>query len=201
MRNSNDNNNYKNYNNDIYGRGRAFSNRDKNTWNNWGGKKNENEIVSRPMFINSKLENNGNPEGNFVKINVASEEKNHFNLINIGEVTTNDNGTNSVLTIKSLLIGKEPEKKEDKKDINENENENENKISSENNNNFNKTSSLPWRSGSFFSERGSGFKKDYYGKNYRNNKKDNYYYSNGKNFNKNRYSLNQPQPKKMNKFD
>ena len=198
MRNSNSEFKFtnNNYNNDIYGKERAFSNKEYNYYG--GGKKNENEIVSRPMFINSKLENNGNPEGNFVKINVASEEKTNINLTNIGEVPVNDSGTNSLLTIKSLLIGKEPEKTENKI-----EKKDENKISLDNNNNMNNNiSSLPWRSGSFFSGKGGNeYKKDYYNKNYWNNK-NNYYYNNGKNYyNKSRYSLNQPQSKKRNKFD
>ena len=37
------------------------------------------------MLTNSKLENNGNPEGFFVKIDVFSEEKT-YNLTNIGKV-------------------------------------------------------------------------------------------------------------------
>lgn len=211
MRNQNsDNNNYKNYNNNIlYGKGRAYSNRDKNSWGNIykGGKKSENEQVSKPMFTNSKLENNGNPEGNFVKIDVNPEEKKHFNLTNIGEVPVNDNQTNSLLTIKSLLMGKEPEKdiKINEEKTNENKN-NEFELQTSNNinNNFNEnSSSLPWRSGSYFGGKGGdGYKKDYYSKNYRNNKKDNnYYYSSGKNYNKNRYALNQPQSKRNNKFD
>ena len=192
MRNSNSEFRYSN-NNDIYGKGRSYSNKNYNFYGE--GKKNENENVTRPMFINSKLENNGNPEGNFVKINIASEENKNINLTNIGEVPVNDSGANSVLTIKSLLIGKEPEKNETKI-----ENKNGNIISKDNNNINN--SSLPWRSGSFFAGKGGGeYKKDYYNKNYWNNK-NNYYYSNGKNYyNKNRYSLNQPQSKKMNKFD
>ena len=90
MRNPNiDDNNHKNYNSNTYGKSRSYANRDKNK-NNWGfyggGKKIENEVVSKPMFINSKLKNNGNPEGNFVKIDVNPEEKKHFSLTNIGEI-------------------------------------------------------------------------------------------------------------------
>ena len=210
MRNQNtDNTNHKNYNSNTYGKGRSYTNRDKNSWGFYGGgKKTENEVVSKPMFINSKLKNNGNPEGNFVKIDVNPEEKKHFSLTNIGEVNVNDNQSNSILAIKSLLVGKEPEKEIKISEEKTNENKN-NEIESKafNNNSFNNdnSSSLPWRSGSgaYFGERGcGGYKKDYYSKTYRNNKKDNsYYYSSGKNYNKNRYSLNQPQSKRSNKFD
>ena len=213
MRNPNSdipNYNNKIYNSNTYGKGRAFSNRDKNNWNNFysKGKTEENEVVSKPMFTNSKLENNGDPEGNFVKIDVNPEEKKHFNLTNIGEVPINDNQSNSLLTIKSLLMGKEQEKKEDKKDeekINENKN-NELSLSMNNNNNIynnsnDNSNSLPWRSGSYFGGKGGGYKKDYYSKTYRSKKDSNYYYNSGKSFNKNRYSLNQPQSKKSNKFD
>ena len=44
----------------------------------WEGIK-DNEIVSRPMFINNKLESNGNPEGNFVKINITSIKNKKIN--------------------------------------------------------------------------------------------------------------------------
>ena len=201
-------------NNYIYGKGRAYSNRDKFSWtaNNFyrGGNKNGDNTVSKPMFTNSKLENNGNPEGNFVKIDVLSEEK-KYNLTNIGEIPIKDSGTNSLLTIKSLLIGKDPDKKEntikqEKQDENKNnEMRLSNQVNSSNNNinNFNdNSSSLPWRSGTLLEKGGGGYKKDYYKNNYRNNKKDNYYYySSGKAYNRNKYSLNQPQSKKSNKFD
>ena len=36
------------------------------------------------------------------------------NIANNGEVPVNDSGTNSLLTVKSLLIGKEPEINENK---------------------------------------------------------------------------------------
>lgn len=198
------------YNNYQYGKGRGYSNRDKHNWNNFnnfyaGEKKEDNEFISKPMFTNSKLENHGNPEGNFVKIDLAPEEKKHINLTNIGEVPINNNAVNSLLTIKSLLIGKDSEKKENQ--INSDENKSNStststQISNNSNSLNNDASSLPWRGGSTFRDKeGGGFKKDYYNKTYRNNKKDYYYYSNGKNYNKNRYSLNQPQSKKSNKFD
>ena len=211
--NTNYNNNYNN--NFSYRKGRAYSNRDKFNWNDnnfyGGGKKNDNKILSKPMFINSKLENNGNPEGNFVKIDVIPEEK-KYNLSNIGEVQFNDSGTNSILAIKSLLVGKDPDKNENiKKQENDENNNNEMRVSMEinsnnTNNNLNDNSStLPWRSGASLQEKGGGgYKKDYYNynKNYWNKKNDNYYYfSSGKNYNKNRYSLNQPKSKKSNKFD
>ena len=199
------------YSNYQYGKGRGYSNRDKHNWDNFnnfygGGKKDEKDIITKPMFTNSKLENNGNPEGNFVKIDIAQEEKKSFNLTKIGEIPINDNNTtNSLLTIKSLLVGKGNENKEN--NINENskvEKKSEFPLSLQiNNNNLNTdTSSLPWRAGSTFIEPGGGgYKNDYYNKSYRNNKKDTYYYSNGKNYNRNRYNLNQPQSKKNNKFD
>ena len=209
---TNYNNNYNN--NFSYGKGRAYSNRDIFSWKNnnfyGGGKKNENKILSKPMFINSKLENNGNPEGNFVKIDVIPEEK-KYNLSNIGEVPLKDTGTNSILAIKSLLVGKDPDKTENtKKQENDENNNNEMRasmeINSNTNNNLNDNSStLPWRSGASLQEKGGGgYKKDYYNynKNYWNKKNDNYYYfSSGKNYNKNRYALNQTKSKKSNKFD
>ena len=144
------------------------------------------------------MQNNGNPEGNFIKIHINQEDKKPINLTNIGEVPLNDDGTNSVLAIKNLLIEKEPKKKEYK--INE-ENVDYKKelgLSFDINKHLNdNTNSLPWRSGSYFRES----KKNYYNNTYRNNKKDSYFYNNGKNYNKNRYSLNQPQSKKSNKFD
>lgn len=198
------------YNNYQYGKGRGYSNRDKYNWNNFnnfyaGEKKEDNDFISKPMFINSKLENHGNPEGNFVKIDLAPEERKHINLTNIGEVPINNNAANSLLSIKSLLVGKDPDKKENQTNSDENKSSSTStstQISNNNNNNLNNdASSLPWRGGSSFRDRdGGGFKKDYYNKSYRNNKKD-YYYSNGKNYNKNRYPLNQPQSKKSNKFD
>ena len=193
------------YSNYQYVKGRGYSNKDKYNWNNFnnfyeGGKKEENDIVTKPMFTNSKLENNGNPEGNFVKIDIVPEEKKNFNLTNIGEIPINENTDNSLLAIKSLLFGKGNEKKEN--NINESSTEdkkNEIPLLIQTNNNLKSDSnSLPWRSGSTFSERGGeGYKKDYYNKSYTNNKKD-YYYSNGKNYNRNRYkyNLNQPQTKK-----
>ena len=198
---------YKNSGKNSNGKGRAFSNKD---WNNYygGGKKGDDELVSKPMFTNSKLENNGNPEGNFVKIeiNPELEEKKNFKLTNIGEVPINNNQQNSLLAIKSLLVGKDPEKdtKNDEEKTNENKN-NEFGVSMQNNN-FNNnlndnTNSLPWRSGAFFGEKGGGYKKDYYNKDYWNNRKNNYYFSSGKKYNKNKYSLYQPQSKRSNKFD
>ena len=210
------NTNYNNnYNNSEYGKGRAYSNRDRFSWNNnyfyGGGKKNEKNIETKPMFTNSKLENNGNPEGNFVKIDVISEEK-KYNLANIGEVPIKDSGTNSLLAIKSLLVGKEPDKNKNIANQVSNENNNNDKqmplsmptnSNTNNNLNDNASSSLPWRSGASLQEKGGGwYQKDYYNKNYRSRKNDNYYYfSSGKNYNKNRYSLNQPKSKKSNKFD
>ena len=193
-----------NYNNYIYGKGSSYFNRDKNNFDNFYGKSknSDNEILSKPIFTNSKLENNGNPEGNFLKIDINQEDKKQINLTNIGEIPVIDNGPNSILTIKSLLIGKEPEKKENI--INEEKilNKNEFLLSndSHNNNNLNDDKiSLPWRSGSNQEAKGGGYNN--YNKAYRNNKKESFYYNNGKNYNKNRYSLNQPQPKKSNKFD
>lgn len=208
--NSNYSNTYKNSGKNSFGKGRAFSNKD---WNNFygGGKKGDNELVSKPMFTNSKLENNGNPEGNFVKIDVNPEleEKKSFKLTNIGEVPINNQQPNSLLAIKSLLVGKDPEKKENKNDDEEKTNENKNNEFglSIQNNNINKNNlidngnSLPWRSGAIFGEKGGGYKKDYYNKAYWNNRKDNYYFSSGKKYNKNKYSLYQPQSKRNNKFD
>jgi hypothetical protein len=210
--NTNYNNNYNKYNNFQYGKDRAYSNRNNFSWNHnnfyGSGKKNEKNIVSKPMFTNSKLENNGNPEGNFVKIDVFSEEK-KYNITNIGEVKIKDSGTNSLLAIKSLLIKKEPDKNENLiKQINDDKNNNEMQRSvqindnTNNNLNDNSSSTLPWRSGASLQEKGGGYKKDYYNKNYRPKKNDNYYYfSSGKNYNKNKYSLNQPKSKKSNKFD
>jgi len=54
--------------NNQYWKGSSYSKRDTCDWNNnnfyGGGKKNDNKIISKPMFYNSELENNGNPEWN-----------------------------------------------------------------------------------------------------------------------------------------
>ena len=193
--------NNKNYNYNPYSKGRTYSNR--NHWNNYyGGEKKEENELSKPMFTNSKLENNGNPEGNFIKL---ENEGKSINLQHIGEVPINSNEGNSVLMIKSLLT----EKKSDNNDKGVKENSNE-KIKEDENTQFNQnnidTNSLPWRSGQkpigAFGERAGGYKKDNFNKNYWNYKKNNsFYYNYGKNYNGNRYTLNQPQSKKMNKFD
>ena len=158
------------------------SNKYKNYWKNKEDKdKNEEDIIiAKPMFTNSKLENNGNPEGNYLKIDVGDEstQKKNFNLVQIGEVPINENGNNSLLNMN--LYSKESGQKIE-----------------ESNNNINKdtvnadSGNLPWRNG-------GNNKKDYY-----NKKKDNYYYNNNKNYNnyKNKYPLNQPKSKKSNKFD
>jgi hypothetical protein len=158
------------------------SNKYKNNWKNKEDKdKNEEDnIIAKPMFTNSKLEHNGNPEGNYLKIDVGDEstQKKNFNLVQIGEVPINENGNNSLLNMN--LYSKESGQKIE-----------------ESNNNINKdivnadSGNLPWRNG-------GNNKKDYY-----NKKKDNYYYNNNKNYNnyKNKYPLNQPKSKKSNKFD
>jgi len=150
MRSSNTEVSNTNYNYYTYGKGRSYSNRDKNNRDNFYEKsqKDSNEVLAKQIFTNSKLENNGNPEGNFVKIDINQENEKQINLTNIGEVPVIDNGTNSLLTIKSLLIGKESEKKEDKMNKENLENKNEYglyKDKDSNNINLNdNSSSLPW---------------------------------------------------------
>lgn len=163
-------------------------NDNKNSYKEQNNIDKEEEDIKKPMFTNSKLQNNGNPEGNFIKINVdLNEQKQHINLINIGEVNINDKINNSILTMNK--------KEYDDKKTEEIANKNENKVSEDNiKDEFN---NLPWRAGNVF-------KKEYHNKIYKNNYKkgNNYYsYNNNKYFNKNRFSLNQPQSKKSNKFD
>jgi hypothetical protein len=83
------------------------SNKYKNNWKNKEDKdKNEEDIIiAKPMFTNSKLENNGNPEGNYLKIDVGddSTQKKNFNLVQIGEVPINENGNNSLLIFYLLI--------------------------------------------------------------------------------------------------
>ena len=75
-------------------------NDNKNSYKEQNNIDKEEEDIKKPMFTNSKLQNNGNPEGNFIKINVdLNEQKRHINLINIGEVNINDKINNSILTM------------------------------------------------------------------------------------------------------
>ena len=173
------------YNNNKYNN-KYNSYKKKNYWNEQEdkNKKEEDIILKKQIFTNSKLENNGNPEGNYIKIEIGDEEKKkNFNLINIGEVHINDKANNFLLN------------------MNTNKKEIEQKIEDSNNNKNEKESNsgnLPWRIG--------GIKK----KEYYNQKKDNsnYYYNSNKNYNnyynynnRNKYPLNQKKKKKGNKFD
>jgi len=148
----------------------------------------EDIILKKPIFTNSKLENNGNPEGNYIKIDLGGDnniQKKSFNLVNIGEVQINNKINNSLLNINAK--SKEIEQKIEESNINKNKEEIDN-------------NNLPWRTG------GINNKKEYY-----NKKKDNnYYYNSNKNHNhnnyynynnRNKYPLNQPKSKKGNKFD
>lgn len=193
-----------------------------NNQNNTSNLKNQEEEIKKPIFINSKLENNGNPMGNFLKLDIITEDKKKFHLVNAGEIPVTDSTTMTLSTIKSLLIGKdkeiEIEKAQNKitpKHSNQNScsdslfhNDEKKLISflahSKNENNLNGNES--WRKGdiNFKKEKGNlyGNKNNYFYKGYKNSKKDNYYLnSTGKNFYKNKYSLNQPQSKGLNKFD
>ena len=65
--------------------------------NNYNLKKNyyqknkkEEEDIKKPMFINSKLENNGNPDGNFIKLEMDIPK---YNFIPNGEIHPNNNNT------------------------------------------------------------------------------------------------------------
>ena len=77
----------KEYNTNTYSKTNSYKN--KNFWKNQedGNKNGEDITIIKPMFTNSKLENNGNPEGNYVKIDVGGNNSqknnsNNFNLIN-----------------------------------------------------------------------------------------------------------------------
>ena len=171
------------YNNNTYtNKYNSFKN--KNYWKEQEDKdKNkEDNFIKKPMFTNSKLENNGNPEGNYVKIDLGGDnniQKKSFNLFNIGEIQINNNANNSLSEINTNTKLKETEQKigESNKDKNKED------------------INLPWRAG-------GNNKKEYY-----NSKKDNYYYNNNKNYNyynynnRNKYQLNQPKSKKNNKFN
>ena len=176
------------YNNNTYSN-KYNSFKNKKNWKEQEDKDKTKEdiILKKPMFTNSKLENNGNPEGNYIKIDLGGDNnipKKSFNLINIGEVQINNKTNNSLLEINAK--SKETEQKIEESNSNKNKEE-------ENNNN------LPWRTGGIN-------KKEYY-----NKKKDNnYYYKSNKNYNynnfynynnRNKYQLNQPKSKKGSKFD
>ena len=171
------------YNNNTYTKYNSYKN--KSYWNSKEekNKKDEDILITKHTFTNSKLENNGNPEGNYVKIDIGESniQKKNFNLINIGEVPINNKTNTSLLNINNK--NKEIEQKI------EESNDNKTKDNSDSGN-------LPWRNGGIN-------KKDYY-----NNKKENNYYYNNKNYNnyynyndRNKYPLNQPKSKKSNKFD
>ena len=176
------------YNSNTYSN-KYNSHKNKNYWQNKEDKdkKEEDILLKKPMFTNSKLENNGNPEGNYVKIDIGDNntQKKNFNLVNIGEVEINNKANDSLLNISTK--NKEIERKIEESNNNE---KNKEEIDSGN---------LPWRIG-------GNNKKEYY-----NKKKDNnYYYNNNKSYNynnyynynnRNKYPLNQPKSKKGNKFD
>ena len=173
------------YNSNTYSN-KYNSFKNKNHWKDQEDKdkKEEDIFLKKPMFTNSKLENNGNPEGNYIKIDIGdNEKKKNFNLINIGEVRVNDNSNNFLLNMNTKT--KEIEQKIDNSinDINDEEAN---------------LGNLPWRTGGIK-------KKEYYNKKKENN---NYYYNSNKNYNnyynynnRNKYPLNQPKSKKSNKFD
>ena len=105
-------------------------------------KNKEDNFIKKPMFTNSKLENNGNPEGNYVKIDLGGDnniQKKSFNLFNIGEIQINNNANNSLSEINTNTKLKETEQKieESNKDKNKED------------------INLPWRAG-------GNNKKEYY---------------------------------------
>jgi hypothetical protein len=53
--------------------------------------KKEEEDIKKPMFINSKLENNGNPDGNFIKL---EQDFPKYNFVPNGEISDNKNNKN-----------------------------------------------------------------------------------------------------------
>ena len=86
MRKPNSEYNNKYYSNTYSNKYNSFKN--KNHWKDQEDKdkKEEDIFLKKPMFTNSKLENNGNPEGNYIKIDLGGEnniQKKSFNLINI----------------------------------------------------------------------------------------------------------------------
>ena len=174
------------YNSNTYSN-KYNSFKNKNHWKDQEDKdkKEEDIFLKKPMFTNSKLENNGNPEGNYIKIDLGGDnniQKKSFNLINIGEIQINKNTNNSLSDINTNTTLKETEQKIEESNYNKNKEDID----------------LPWRTG-------GNNKKEYY-----NKKKESYYYNSNKNYNynnyynynnRNNYPLNQPKSKKNNKFD
>lgn len=192
---------YKNYNNNHY-------NNNFYSHDNFN-RKGIDDSVSKPMFTNSKLQNNGNPSGNYLKIDIVTEEK-KYKLEPIGEIPlnnikinneinkddNNDNKTKDSLNlIKSLLIGGEKIEEIQSKTIETDCNINDNKKIPD----FGPDS---WRNGGFSTKDKSYKKGMFYTKSFKGSKRDNKYFNNdnGKNYYKG-YRLNQPQAKGGNKFD
>ena len=67
-------------------------------YGNWGrqgynsSSRREEEDIKKPMFINSKLGNNINPEGNFIDLEPVKDALPKFNLIPGGEIKPSDKG-------------------------------------------------------------------------------------------------------------
>lgn len=191
----------KNYNNNHYNNN-FYSHENFN-------RKGIDDSVSKPMFINSKLQNNGNPSGNYLKIDIVTEEK-KYKLETVGEIplnnikanneiSKNDNNENktsdSLNLIKSLLIGGDKNGDIQSKTI-------ETDCNINNNKNIPDFGPDSWRNGGI-SNKERNYKKDmFYTKSFRGSKRDNKYFNNdnGKNYHKG-YRLNQPQAKGGNKYD
>ena len=150
--------------------------------------------IPKPMFTNSKLQNNSNPDANFIKIDVKTDEQKTIKSEKIGEASIiksekNEKTEESMDLIKKLLKGGEEKVEINKAKTIETE--------------FGPDS---WRKGGL-GYKGEGYgKKLFYNKSYRTIKKDKYYnnfnYNNNssKNFYRD-YPLNQPQVKGNNRFD
>lgn len=80
----------------------ASSSNNNSHYGNWGrqgynsSSRREEEDIKKPMFINSKLGNNTNPEGNFVDLEPVKDALPRFNLIPGGEIKPYDNNKKEI---------------------------------------------------------------------------------------------------------
>ena len=141
-------------------------------------KKEEEEDIKKPMFINSKLENNGNPDGNFIKLD---QDFPKYNFIPNGEISDNKN--------------------------NKNENENEKKNQNDNPviNHINLSMSLNFEKNLILDNNKSYNESQKHHYHYKNKHYDNNKgFNHNKNYKGNNFNLNQPSSRGFNnnnKFD
>ena len=153
--------------------------------NNFNGNKNyqknkkEEEDIKKPIFINSKLENNGNPDGNFLKLD---QDIPKYNFVPNGEINPNNNNN---LTNNDFVNNRNNKKENDTlqftNDLSKSMNLDRNFII-DNNKSYN------------YSQKYYYNKHKYY---------DNKSYNHNKNLKGNNYPLNQPSSRRNNnnKFD